>query len=222
MHQDAATLDPPAAAEASPKRRQMLDAARRLFLAQGYGAVSMDAVARTAGVSKATLYAHFASKAALFGMLMAEGCSQMLLPEENLFPAEVADLRPALEALGGRTLRFMLREDWLAIYRIAMAESVRFPELGPQFLRQRPGADADADARLDRAAAGGGEGAGGRRTRHGCPAFDGAAALRAVPARHPRAAAGAGGRRHRPRGCRRGRYLAAGLRRGSGPLIVSR
>jgi TetR/AcrR family transcriptional repressor of mexJK operon len=138
MHTDAATLDPPAVAEASPKRRQMLDAARRLFLAQGYGAVSMDAVARTAGVSKATLYAHFASKAALFGMLMADGCSQMLLPEENLFPAEVADLRPALEALGGRTLRFMLREDWLAIYRIAMAESVRFPELARSFYANGP------------------------------------------------------------------------------------
>ena len=138
MHHDAATLDAPAAGEASPKRRQMLDAARGLFLAQGYGAVSMDAVARTAGVSKATLYAHFASKAALFGMLMAEGCSQMLPPEENLFPAEVADLRPALEALGGRTLRFMLREDWLAIYRIAMAESVRFPELAHSFHANGP------------------------------------------------------------------------------------
>jgi len=41
--------------EASPKRRQIVAAAEALFLAQGYGAVSMDAVARRAGVSKATL-----------------------------------------------------------------------------------------------------------------------------------------------------------------------
>ncbi len=43
----------------SPKRQLVLDAAASLFMAHGYGAVSMDAVARAAGVSKATLYAYF-------------------------------------------------------------------------------------------------------------------------------------------------------------------
>ena len=39
----------------SPKRKVILEAATELFMAHGYGAVSMDAIARAAGVSKATL-----------------------------------------------------------------------------------------------------------------------------------------------------------------------
>ena len=58
------------AADGSPKRRQIVDAAQALFLAHGYGAVSMDAVARTAGVSKATLYAYFDSKDQLFATIV--------------------------------------------------------------------------------------------------------------------------------------------------------
>ena len=47
----------------SPKKSEMmLEAARRLFAEVGYEAASMDLVAKTAGVSKATLYAHFESK----------------------------------------------------------------------------------------------------------------------------------------------------------------
>jgi AcrR family transcriptional regulator len=125
------------ATDASPKRRQVVDAAQTLFLAHGYGAVSMDAVARAAGVSKATLYAYFDSKDQLFGTIVAErGVSAGL--DESLFPAQVADLRDALRRIGQNVLRFMLRERTLAFYRIALAESARFPELGRAFHASGP------------------------------------------------------------------------------------
>src|SRR5436190_14011454 len=57
--------------EAGGKAETVLAAAERCFLARGFGAVSMDAIAREAGVSKATVYAHFADKAALFGAVIA-------------------------------------------------------------------------------------------------------------------------------------------------------
>ena len=60
----------------SPKRQAVIEAAGELFIAQGYGAVSMDAIARAAGVSKATLYAHFASKDKLFATIINEACQQ--------------------------------------------------------------------------------------------------------------------------------------------------
>ena len=44
------------------KAESILAAAKRTFLAAGFGAVSMDTIAREAGVSKATVYAHFAGK----------------------------------------------------------------------------------------------------------------------------------------------------------------
>jgi TetR/AcrR family transcriptional repressor of mexJK operon len=121
----------------SPKRRQVLDAATELFMAQGYGAVSMDAVARTAGVSKATLYAHFPSKDALFATIVRDrGLINQL--DNSLFPDHVANLRATLEAIGRRILRFMLQERTLAIYRVALAEAGRFPELGRAFFDNGP------------------------------------------------------------------------------------
>ena len=128
-----AVLHAPAAPpDESPKRRQVLDAATDLFLAHGYGAVSMDAVARRANVSKATLYAYFASKDELFATIVRErGLTNSL--DASLFAEQVPDLRAALEAIGQRVLRFMLKERTLAIYRIALAESERFPELGRAF-----------------------------------------------------------------------------------------
>ena len=130
---DAPALPP----ETSPKRRQITEAAEALFLAQGYGAVSMDAVARRAGVSKATLYAHFVSKDGLFASVVANKGEDSPI-EEALFPDEVTDLRAALLAIGLRLMRFMLRERTLAILRIAIAESTRFPELGEAFYANGP------------------------------------------------------------------------------------
>jgi AcrR family transcriptional regulator len=128
---------PDPAAESTPKRLQITQAAERLFLAHGYGAVSMDQVARTANVSKATLYAYFPSKDALFATIVSDKGTDNPLGED-LFPSHVTDLRTTLEAIGYRMLRFMLRERTLAIYRIAMAESGRFPELGRAFYENGP------------------------------------------------------------------------------------
>src|SRR5207237_10643698 len=58
--------------EAVGKAALILRGARRAFLAGGFGAVSMDAIAREAGVSKATVYAHFGSKEDLFGAVVAD------------------------------------------------------------------------------------------------------------------------------------------------------
>jgi TetR/AcrR family transcriptional repressor of mexJK operon len=124
-------------AESSPKRRQIVAAAEELFLAQGYGAVSMELVARTALVSKATLYAYFASKEALFATIVRDKGLETPL-SADMFPEDVTDLRAALEALGQRLIHFMLRERTLAIYRIALAEAGRFPELGEAFYDAGP------------------------------------------------------------------------------------
>ncbi len=58
------------------KAESILAAAKRAFLAAGFGAVSMDTIAREAGVSKATVYAHFGSKEELFGAVIERECEQ--------------------------------------------------------------------------------------------------------------------------------------------------
>ncbi|CAN7504768.1 helix-turn-helix domain containing protein [Mesorhizobium amorphae] len=47
---------------ASPTRKRIVDAATKLFYAEGIGRVSVDAVAEKAGLTKRTLYYHFKSK----------------------------------------------------------------------------------------------------------------------------------------------------------------
>jgi TetR/AcrR family transcriptional repressor of mexJK operon len=133
-----ATTDPRAESE-SPKRQLVLDAAASLFMAHGYGAVSMDAVARAAGVSKATLYAHFSSKDRLFATIIGEACRGKIALAE-LLPRDVTDIRAALTAFGRRLLGFFLEERPLALHRVVMGESTRFPELGRAFYDNGPAA----------------------------------------------------------------------------------
>jgi len=118
--------------DGSPKQRDIAEAATRLFISQGYASVSMDAIARAAGVSKATLYAYFASKDRLFASLVGEACSRSGFGSVELMEGE-GELRATLAALASRTLHFLLDETSLAIYRVVMAEAARFPELGRAF-----------------------------------------------------------------------------------------
>jgi AcrR family transcriptional regulator len=131
------TLPPGTEAKPSPKVQQILEAASRLFLEQGYGSTSMDAVAREAGVSKATVYAHFGSKEELFGAVIGQECEQRFagLSASELDPR---DVRASLSVLGLRFLDLVLSPDALALHRIILGEVTRFPVLGGVFWRAGP------------------------------------------------------------------------------------
>jgi AcrR family transcriptional regulator len=60
--------------EDSAKRRQIIEGARRVFLAQGFDAASMGEIARAAGVSKGTLYVYFENKEQLFEAIVGQEC----------------------------------------------------------------------------------------------------------------------------------------------------
>ncbi|HXZ00510.1 MAG TPA: TetR/AcrR family transcriptional regulator [Stellaceae bacterium] len=120
------------------KPRQIREAASRLFLANGYGAVSMDAIAREAGVSKATIYAHFADKAELFAALVTEECARQW-PDIGLLEAEPGDLRETLLALGTVYAELLVSPKVVQTYRMVVAEAPRFPELGRAFYEGGPG-----------------------------------------------------------------------------------
>ena len=125
--------------EASPgsKAESILAAAKRTFLAAGFGAVSMDAIAREAGVSKATVYAHFAGKEELFGAVIERECERYF----SRFSAgelDLGDVRASLTVLGRRFLELLLSPDGIALHRIILGEVTRFPGLGEVFWRAGP------------------------------------------------------------------------------------
>lgn len=86
-------------ARASPKRKAILEAAKRLFLEEPFERVSMDAVAAAAQVSKVTIYAHFENKEQLFVAAMSQGCLE-LFETAKLDAAGSGDLRTTLARLG--------------------------------------------------------------------------------------------------------------------------
>lgn len=122
---------------ATGKAESILAAARRMFLASGFGAVSMDAIAREAGASKATLYAYFASKEELFGAVVASEGQRYFrgFSAGELDPCEV---EASLIEIARRFLQLVLSPDAIAVNRITIAEAVRFPQLGEVFWRAGP------------------------------------------------------------------------------------
>lgn len=130
-----------AASEAIRKGRkfdQVLDGARQVFLSQGFEGASVDDIARSAGVSKATLYSYFPDKRLLFlEVARAECCRQA---DEAV--ATMCDHMPPEQALGiaARTLIDFFTSDFgQRVFRIFVAESERFPELGRAFYESGPG-----------------------------------------------------------------------------------
>ena len=59
------------------RRAQVLEAAREVFVAQGYHAASMDVIAERAGVSKPVLYQHFPGKLDLYLALLDAGLADL-------------------------------------------------------------------------------------------------------------------------------------------------
>ena len=124
-------------APAGGKAESILTAAKRTFLAGGFGAVSMDTIAREAGVSKATVYAHFAGKEELFGAVIGRECERYLA-SFAVGELDPRDVRASLTVLGRRFLELVLSPDGIALHRIISAEVTRFPMLGEVFWRAGP------------------------------------------------------------------------------------
>jgi TetR/AcrR family transcriptional repressor of mexJK operon len=121
----------------SGKAESILAAARKTFLASGFGAVSMDTIAREAGASKATVYAHFTSKEELFGAMIARESEDYArgFSAGELDPGEV---ETSLTVIAERFLRLLLLPNVIAINRIIIGEVARFPVLAELFWQAGP------------------------------------------------------------------------------------
>lgn len=121
----------------NPKVRQLLEAARALFLDQPYDTVSTDAIVKEAKVSKATLYAYFPSKEALFATLVSEKCGQTA---QAIWESAAAsdDVEQVLRTIAHNFMAMFATGDALAFYRSILAQVPRFPELGRVFYESGP------------------------------------------------------------------------------------
>lgn len=119
------------------KYDQVIAGAQEVFLRDGFEGASVDEIAREAGVSKATLYSYFPDKRLLF---MECACAQCNRQADEAIVA-IDFTRPPREVLpiaGRKLLDFMLSDIGQKIFRVCVAESDRFPELGQRFYESGP------------------------------------------------------------------------------------
>lgn len=117
------------------RERAILDAALKVFAAQGFSGASMDAVAAEAGVTKPTLYSYFPSKESLFQAMMLGKRDVMLDVFEHPSQAGmVADLLVFAWAYADT----VMRPEMLSLARLIIGEVQRFPEIGRAYQASGP------------------------------------------------------------------------------------
>ena len=119
------------------KFEQVLEGAREVFLADGFEGASVDTIARAAGVSKATLYSYFPDKRLLFMEVAKTECCRQADEAVELIDSS-APPRVVLTEAATRMLNFFLSDFGMRVFRICVAESDRFPELGREFYDSGP------------------------------------------------------------------------------------
>jgi len=110
-------------------RERLLDAAFEAFMEHGYAGASTLDIATRAKVSKRDLYAHFRNKEALFAAGIEARAGRMQNPVALPAVADLASLAAALRTYGAATLAGVTDAGVLGVFRLAIAESARAPEL---------------------------------------------------------------------------------------------
>jgi TetR/AcrR family transcriptional regulator, mexJK operon transcriptional repressor len=132
------------------KRRAILEAAATVFLRNGYLGTSMDEIAALAGVSKQTVYKHFADKERLFSEIVSATVDEIADPnyDEVLNLRDTGDVERDLRDFARRQLRAVMEPRLLQLRRLVIGEAGRFPQLGRLFYERGPGRTIDALATM--------------------------------------------------------------------------
>lgn len=120
------------------RREALLQAAAEVFFEQGYAATSIDAIIERAGGSKRNIYNEFGNKEGLFSAIVTKNADKVLstLAMEEI---EGHGLRETLTAFGQHLMSGYMSPTLIGIYRMAVTEANRFPDLVRLFYEQGPG-----------------------------------------------------------------------------------
>jgi TetR/AcrR family transcriptional regulator, regulator of autoinduction and epiphytic fitness len=113
-------------------REAIVDAAKRLFLAHGFGPVSMDDLAKAAGVARRTLYNQFSGKEELFREMLLDVSNQL----ENALPPGIetqGDVEDVLRLIARQILELHKNAEYLGFLRMVATDSRQFPWIAEEF-----------------------------------------------------------------------------------------
>lgn len=125
------------------------EAARLLFLRQGYSGTTMEEIAVLAGLTKRTLYNNYADKATLFTEIVDDvlAFAEQFVAElraDNSAAVTAATLRPGLEELAQRLALGIVRPEIVSLRRMLIGEARSFPDIGRDYFERAPGQVLDA------------------------------------------------------------------------------
>lgn len=104
---------------------RLLEAATQLFLTLGFEGTSCDQVAQNARAGKASIYARYANKSALFGAVIEANLARLFAAEEGDDALQDAPLRQRLISAGTVVIHNALQADAVALLRLMVAEAPR-------------------------------------------------------------------------------------------------
>lgn len=116
---------------------QVLDGARQIFMSDGFEGASVDDIAKAAGVSKATLYSYFPDKRLLFMEVAKSEC----IRQADIAVEQIDLTQPAhavLTEAAWQMVNFFTSDFGQRVFRLCVAESDRFPDLGREFYESGP------------------------------------------------------------------------------------
>jgi len=123
----------PTRAEAERRHRALLETAACLFLDRGLDAVSLDEIARRAGVAKRFIYARYSDKSGLFAAAFEHRFADRL-ETLHAFEPPRCPADKGLFQLGRQLLDVGLQPDLIALHRLFVTAAPRFPGLARLFI----------------------------------------------------------------------------------------
>ena len=108
---------------------RIIGAAFGAFMAKGYAGTSMLEIATRANISKRDLYASFPSKQAVLLACITSRAARMRLPPDLPAPKSREMLATTLKTFGATVIREVCEPTATSMYRLAIAESERSPDV---------------------------------------------------------------------------------------------
>jgi len=122
-----------------PKEQEVLDVATDYFLAHGYQGASINAMARSSGISKESIYRYFSSKKQLFEAVICRELAEYQAGVRSALSAEkTMDLREALINIAETVLEVATTDRTLALRRLIFDEARRSPDVGQHYYKIGP------------------------------------------------------------------------------------
>ena len=116
------------------RKAKILSAATKLFLSDGYGETSIDAIVEKSGGSKATLYSYFPTKADLFRAVV----DSIVTTQEGPVLGSLENVRETLVTFSEHRLRIVFSSNHRALMRLIISERDRFPDIARMYYEQGP------------------------------------------------------------------------------------